>query len=157
MMYRLASPFLLLLLGCGSAAPANRLAVDLTGAETTIRSLEEQERLAVLNQDAQALQRLWSERFMVNSPINQIAPNRSVVLDLLRQGLIHYSAFERRIEQIRFDGDVAIVMGGETVRPIGNAPLAGQTVQRRFTHMWKHEQGAWRLIARHANNVTPSP
>jgi ketosteroid isomerase-like protein len=157
MRHRLASPFLLLLLGCATASPANRLAVDLTGAEATIRSLEEQERLAVLNQDAQALQRLWSERFIVNSPLNQIAPNRSVVLDLLQQGLIRYSSFERRIEQIRLDGDVAIVMGGETVQPIGNAPLAGQTLQRRFTHMWKHEQGAWRLVARHANNVTLSP
>lgn len=92
---------------------ASRPAVDLTGAEATIRSLEEQERVAVLNRDAQALQRLWSERFMVNSPLNQIAPDRSVVLDLLQRGLIHYSSFERRIEWIRLDGDVAIVMGGE--------------------------------------------
>ena len=153
--HRLASPCLLLLLGCASAAPANQLAVDSTGVEATIRSLEEQERLAVLKQDSQALQRLWSERFMVNSPLNQIAPSRSVVLGFLQQGLMHYSSFERRIEQIRFDGVVAIVMGGETVQPIGNAPLAGQTVQRRFTHVWKHEQGAWHLIARHANNVTP--
>ncbi|MGK2963021.1 MAG: nuclear transport factor 2 family protein [Gemmatimonadaceae bacterium] len=156
MSYRIASPLLVLLLGCATA-PANRPAVDLPGAEAAIRSLEDQERLAVLSRDAQALQGLWSERFMVNAPINQVAPNRGIVLQLLQQGLIHYSSFERRIEQIRFDGDFAIVMGGETVQPAGNAPLAGQTVQRRFTHMWKHEQGEWRLIARHANNVNPSP
>ncbi len=155
MSYRIALPLLVVLMGCATT-PANQPA-DLTGAEAAIRSLEDQERLAVLRRDAQALQGLWSERFTVNSPLNQIAPNRGVVLQLLQQGLIHYSSFERRIEEIRLDGDVAIVMGGETVQPAGNSPLAGQTVQRRFTHIWKHENNEWRLIGRHANNVNPSP
>jgi hypothetical protein len=44
-------------------------------------------------------------------------------------------------------------MGGETIQPIGNAPQAGQTVQRRFTHVWKNEEGVWRLVARHANII----
>lgn len=85
-----------------------------------------------------------------------MAPNRQVVFDLLRQGMIHYSSFEAAIEHIRVDGDITIVMGAETVRPIGKAPLAGQTVKRRFTHVWRKEAGSWRLIARHAN-VIPSP
>jgi hypothetical protein len=44
-------------------------------------------------------------------------------------------------------------MGAETVRPIGKAPLAGQTVKRRFTNIWSREGGTWRLIARHANVI----
>ena len=124
--------------------------------EARIRSLEEQERTAVLKQDLAALERIWSESYMVNAPMNVIAPNRAVVLDIFRQGLAHYASFDRKIEEIRFDGDLAIVMGAETVQPIGKAPLAGQTVQRRFTHIWKKEAGDWRLIARHANNVLPS-
>ena len=32
-------------------------------------------------------------------------------------GLIRYSHFERRIETIRFNQDIAIVMGSETVVP----------------------------------------
>jgi ketosteroid isomerase-like protein len=150
---RLAVSVLVLLLGCGDAAPAGQISDDPVAVESAIRSLEERERLAVLNQDALALEGLWAESFMVNSPLNQIAPNRSVVLDLLRQGLVHYATFERRIEQVRLDGDVAIVMGGETVQPVGNSALAGQTLQRRFTHVWKQEEGSWRLIARHANNM----
>jgi len=156
-MRRGTGTFLLLsLLGC-MTSPASRSAVELSGAEADIRSLENEERLAVLGRDAQALQRLWSERFTVNSPMNRIAPNRSAVLQLVQQGLISYSSFERRIEEIRIDGNLAIVMGGETVQAAGNAPLAGQTIQRRFTHVWKHEQGEWRLIARHANNMNASP
>lgn len=129
-------------------------AQDAAGAdEMTIRSLEEQVRVGVLNRDPQALQLVWSEHFMVNAPANRVSPNRGVVLDRMRQGLIHYSSYETRIEQLRIDGDIAIVMGAETVQPIGKAPLAGQTVQRRFTHVWKRQGGRWLLIARHANVV----
>jgi ketosteroid isomerase-like protein len=46
-------------------------------------------------------------------------------------------------------------MGAETVRPIGEAPLAGQTVERRLTNIWKKEAGTWRMIARHANVSPP--
>lgn len=108
----------------------------------------------MLNQDFDALERIWSEQFIVNAPTNKVAPNRSVVLAAFRQGLAHYSSFERTIEHIVLQGDFAIVMGAETVKPIGNAPMAGQTVQRRFTNIWRREGGGWRLFARHANNVS---
>src|SRR6185295_4933996 len=100
-----------------------------------------------------ALQRVWSEGLVVNTPSNQISPDREVVLNLVRQGLIDYARFERRIERLRIDGDIAIVMGGETIEAIGSSPQAGQTVQRRFTHVWKKEAGTWRLVARHANLI----
>ena len=124
--------------------------------EVAIRTLEEQERTGVLRQDLAALEGIWSEHYMVNAPMNVIAPNRAVVLDIFRQGLAQYASFDRKIEQLRVDGDLAFVMGSETVQPIGNAPLAGQTVERRFTHVWQKGAGEWRLIARHANNVLPS-
>jgi ketosteroid isomerase-like protein len=149
----LALIVLLSLLGCVATA----LGPTMSGApdDVVIRDLEEQERLAVLKRDSQALQRLWAEEFIVNAPMNQISPNRAVVLDLIRQGRIHYSTLERRIEQLRVTGDLAVVMGGETVQPIVTAAGAAPPVQRRFTHIWRREAGAWRLIARHANNVPP--
>ncbi len=145
---------LLPLLGCVATAPATR--VSPASDDAVIRDLEAQERLGVLNRDSQALQRIWAEDFIVNSPSNQISPNRAVVLDLMRQGLIHYSALERRIEQLRVIGDVAIVMGGETVQPVAPGAGASPPVQRRFTHIWRREAGVWRLIARHANTIPPS-
>lgn len=152
----LALPLLLLVVGCATVGPAAQTRASIAADEASIRAFEEQERQGILNRDSQALQRIWSEHFMVNSPFNQVSPDAGVVLDLMRQGLIHYSSFERRIEHLRIDGDIAIVMGAETVRPTGNAPLAGQTVQRRFTHIWRRDGGTWRLIARHANNIPPS-
>jgi ketosteroid isomerase-like protein len=118
-----------------------------------IRQLEDQERLGMLNQDTETLQRIWAEDFMVNSPLNTVSPDRAIVLDLVRQGRIHYSSFERRIEQIRVLENLAIVMGAETVQPVAGPPA--RPVQRRFTHIWRYEAGNWSLIARHANNVSP--
>lgn len=123
--------------------------------EETIRALEFQERLAVVNRDTVSLKRIWAERFMVNAPSNRISPDRSFALDLIQTGAIHYSSFERDIECLRIEGDIAIVMGAETIRPTGNAPRAGETVQRRFTHVWKRDGDTWRLIARHANVLPP--
>lgn len=132
--------------GCATARPSMSAAAE----EAVIRSLEEQERTAVLNRDSVALQRIWSPEFIVNSPFNQISPNRAVVLDLVRRGLIHYSAFERRIEQLRIIGNTAVVMGAETVQPAG---AETRPVQRRFTHVWQRDAASWRLVARHANNI----
>ena len=146
----------LLLLGCVTAyAGAPTSAPDST-TEATIRALDDQERLAALNQDYAALERLWSEHFIVNAPSNQVMPNRSAVLDWFRKGMTARSSYERSIEQVRVDGDIAVVMGAETLTPIGNAPLAGQTVHRRFTNVWKKEGDTWRLWARHAN-IIPTP
>jgi hypothetical protein len=54
-------------------------------------------------------------------------------------------------------GDHALVMGGETVKRIENAPLAGKTVDRRYTNVWRREGGAWRLFARQATVTPVSP
>ena len=60
--------------------------VSAAGEEAVIRGLEEQERTAVLNRDSVALREIWAPEFIVNSPLNQISPDRAVVLDLVRRG-----------------------------------------------------------------------
>jgi len=123
--------------------------------EETIRALENQERTAVLAGDTATLERLWASTMIVNNPQSSISADRGVVLTLVRKGLIRYTSFERTIEAIRFDGDLAIVMGAEKVLPSGDAPHAGQTVHRRFTNIWKLKGGTWMMIARHANVIPP--
>ena len=128
---------------------------NITADERAIRSLEEKEVAAVLKQDVATLEQLMSERYIVNNPQNGVTPDREGVLDRVRRGLIRYSSFERRIEAIRIDDDVAIVMGSEKVVPIGDAPRAGHTVLRRYTNIWKRTGSTWHAIARHAN-VAPT-
>jgi len=127
-----------------------------SGSEETIRSLENQERVAVLAGDTATLERLWSDAMIVNNPQSSISADRGVVLALVRKGLIRYSSFERTIEAIRFDGDIAIVMGSEEVVPVGDTPRAGQTVHRRFTNIWKIKGTTWVMIGRHANVIPPN-
>jgi len=126
-----------------------------SGLEATIRSVENQEREAVLAGDTATLERLWAGTMIVNNPQSSISADRSFVLGLVRKGLIRYSSFERTIEAIRFDGDIAIVMGSEEVVPVGDAPRAGQTVHRRFTNIWKFTGATWVMIGRHANVIPP--
>lgn len=138
--------------GCASAkAPGGGRPAD---DEEVLRALEDQERIAVLTQDFSALERIWSEDFVVNNPRNQVSADRGALLELFRKGIAHYRSFDRVIEVIRFSGDHAIVMGRETVQPVEGAPLAGRTVERRFTNVWRREGATWRLFARHANVIS---
>lgn len=142
----------ILLLFCCSAWTSAQTE-DSGTEEQTVRSLDDQERVAVLKQDQPALERLWSDQFTVNAPSNRVVIGKRAVLALVQRGALQRSSFERKIEFIHVDGGFCIIMGAETVQPIGDAPLAGQTVQRRFTNIWRKEAGTWRMIARHANVI----
>ena len=128
-----------------------------TGAlETEIRRLDHAEAEGLLHKDVAALEKLWAEDFTVNNPRNGITNGRKEVVALIHNGTIDYASFVREIETILFHGDTVIVMGLETIKPVGNAPFAGQTVRRRYTHFWMKRQGQWLLTARHANVICPN-
>jgi ketosteroid isomerase-like protein len=147
----------LLIIGMAIAGPAWAQAPAAAPAEeAAIRALEERVRLGVLARDTNALREVWAPTFAVNAPINRVTPSRAVVFDLLTQGLVHYSSYETTIEFLRVDGPIAVVMGAEVVRPTGKAPHAGETLQRRYTHVWRKDDGRWLLIARHANIILTS-
>ena len=144
-----------------SMAPGSvAMAQDRTADEQRVSALDEEERVAALKRDVPALERLWSDQFILNAPNNHVVVGRRAVLDaFLRSGIINFSKFERQTEFIRADGSFVIIMGLETVQPIDDAPsaglVAGQLIKRRFTNIWKNEAGTWRLFVRHAN-VIPS-
>lgn len=133
-------------------AYATAFAQTPSADEQAVRAADNAAAVAVLKQDIPAMEKLWSEQFMVNSPNNAVTPNRAAVIEFVKRGMINYSSFEQQIESIRVYGDTAVVMGSETVRPI-SGPAAGQTVQRRFTNIWRKEGDTWRGIARHANVI----
>ena len=119
-----------------------------------VRRLDAAEAEGLLRRDSTALRAIWSPDFTVNNPRNSITRGAEAVVDLIRSGTIDYSSFVREIEVILFHGNVVIVMGSETIRPVNKAPFAGQIVRRRFTHFWMKRNGQWRLTARHANVVS---
>jgi ketosteroid isomerase-like protein len=126
--------------------------------EESVLRLDDQEREATLRRDVETLKRLWSDRFAVNAPNNEVVIGRQAVFDtFVHSGIINFSSYARHIEHIELDGGFAFIMGLETLVPKSDAPsaglVAGQAVKRRFTNIWKKEAGTWRLFARHANVI----
>ena len=136
-------------IGCASAQGTDQN----DAVEREIRRLDSAEAAGLLHKDIAVLETIWAEDFTVNNPRNSISRGRDEVVALIRNGTIDYSSFVREIEAVLFHGEVVIVMGSETITPAGKAPLAGQTIRRRFTHFWMKRNGEWRLTARHANVI----
>ncbi len=119
--------------------------------ESEIEGMDKQEAEAVLKHDTLALERIWAYDFTVNTPYNLVAiRNRGDRVNL------YYSKFERNPEKVHVLCDsVVSSMGNEVI--IRNAPmtLAGQTLTRRYTHVWIKRDGTWQLATRHANFICP--
>jgi hypothetical protein len=116
--------------------------------EHAIRGLEAEGRQAFLERDLDRLEQLWSDRLLVNSPLNTVNSKRKV-LELLGAGVIAHATYDTEIEHVQRYGDVVVVMGSETVT---HSTAAG-AVRRRFTDLWQMEGGTWKMIARHANVI----
>jgi len=116
--------------------------------EQDIRALEEAGRVAFLAADTATLDAMWDKELLVNSPLN-IINDKSRVLDLLGSGRIRHTFDDVTIERVHRYGDVVVVMGRDTV----DGPPHGAIVNRRFTNVWQLQDGAWKMIARHAQIV----
>lgn len=121
--------------------------------EAEIRRMENLERESVLKGDSSALfDKIWSPNMIVNTPANVVGTVEGTKAHL-RSGDLNYLTFERNIEKITFNDNVAVVMGGETIRPQGHQVNAGKTVSRRFTHVWLYKNNRWSIIARQATII----
>lgn len=118
-----------------------------SAAEEEIRHLDGEVCDAMLRFDVVALGNLMSQDFAVNNPLNQVF-RRQQVLDAVASGQIRHTQLERQIEYLGIHGNTAVVMGAERVVD------SGPEFHRRYTDVWIHEGGQWRLFARHANVVT---
>jgi ketosteroid isomerase-like protein len=121
--------------------------------EQELRKLDLAEADAMLRSDVATVTALYADDIIGNSPRNTIVNGKQELVELIKAGNIHYASFVREVEAIRFQGDTAIVMGKETVKPDGHAPGAGQTILRRYTNIWMKRNSKWLLTARHANII----
>ena len=77
---------------------------------------------AVLHGDLAAMDRYWTEDFIVNNPFNEIDQ-----ADRIRKGIVSYGSFVREAQAVKVHGNTVIVMGKETVVPKGSSPDSGKT------------------------------
>jgi len=120
--------------------------------EQDIRAREEENRVAFLAADVAVLNRLWTDDFAVNSPLNLIN-DKPKTLALLQAGRIRHTSLTEEIEHMSRHDDVVVVMGSDRVTD----PPDGTITHRRFTNLWRREGDEWRCFARHANVVRREP
>jgi hypothetical protein len=89
---------------------------------------------------------------VINTPANVVGTVEGTKTHF-RVGGLAYASFERTIEKITLNDNVAIVMGGEVIKPQGNQPNAGKVVTRRFTHVWLYKNNLWSIIGRQATII----
>ena len=121
---------------------------SLTNEE--FHELEERERRAVLAGDVEAIEGLWSADLLVNGPHNRLLVGIDATLDMVRQGVIDFERFDRSVERVEIDGDLAVSMGSEAIMQ-KHGPQAGELIHRRYTNVWRQTDGHWKLRYRHAN------
>lgn len=142
---------LLALFVCVSGVSHVALAQD--SRESEIRRLENLERESVLKGDSLALfDKIWSSKMIVNTPANVVGTVEGTKANL-RSGNLSYLSIERNIEKISFYDNIAIVMGGEVIKPQGKQMNAGKVVTRRFTNVWQFSDNSWSIIARQATII----
>ena len=142
-----------IVIGIATILVMGQSAKQTNDREGEIRKIDLAEADAILRNDAAAAEAFYADDIVVNNPRYTVTNGKQALMALIKTGNIHYSSFVREIEKVTFQGETAFVMGKETVKADGNAPGAGQTIQRRFTNIWMKRNSKWLLTARHANII----
>ena len=92
----------------------------------------------------------FADDAIVNSPFNNVT-TRDMAAARYQSGALTYKYLHRSIEYARpRRDDEVVLMGEETYEPPAGNPLAGKTVRRRFTDIWRLQKGQWKLSVRQA-------
>ena len=138
---------ILLILAFVSIGQSNKI-------EGLIRDLDKKNAYIVAHADTVGLMKLLASEFTINRTTGTIVSGREKIVELMRHGMVHYDSFSIETELVLVKNqELAISIGNKVVVSGGNRELKGQIVKRRFTHVWIKENGEWKLLARHANNI----
>lgn len=103
---------------------------------------------AAATKDFATVEKYWSPQMLVNSPGNTVL-TRDQVFAAIREDKLRYSNYTNEVEAFHTYGDIAVVMGHETLVP-DTGPEAGTKLYRRYTDVWQRTNGSWMQIARQA-------
>jgi len=108
---------------------------------------------AMTSVGASAESERYSSTFVANTPGNAVVQGEQM-LEQFARGTVSYAAVEQKIEYAGSHGpDIVVLMGEEVVVPGADAPNAGKRIHRRFTDVFRRENGEWRHDVRHANVI----
>ena len=138
--------------GAQSVVPGN-------AEERAVLDADARQRAAVADVDLPAIEEIAHPNLRINAPNNRVLTGEDLVR-MVGSGEIRNEVFVRIPESVTLTGDVAVVMGRETVLPGENSEQArlygaGRQLERRYTNVYLRVDGAWKHLARHANIVPP--
>jgi Domain of unknown function (DUF4440) len=96
----------------------------------------------------------YSSTFVANTPGNAVVTGEQMLANFAR-GAVSYASVEQHLDYAGSHGpDIVVLMGEEVVVPRSGAPNAGKRIHRRFTDVFRRENGEWRHDLRHANVIS---
>lgn len=102
-----------------------------------------------------------SEDFIAADPSNTIR-TREELIDLVSSGRLAYTFVDTEIDAAKQLGeDLVVLMGTESTKQdavptsgaLEESALAG-TLHRRFTDLYRHEEGSWKLLVKQSTLVS---
>lgn len=151
---RALSAIVLVLAGVGTHAASAADPWDNDPAVQEVLELRRQGIAAMTSVGASAASERYSSTFVANTPGNVVVTGQQM-LERFSRGTLSYAAVEQRIDYAGSHGpDIVVLMGEEIVVPGPNAADAGKRIHRRFTDVFRKENGEWRHDLRHANVVS---
>lgn len=146
----------MLLAACGPRGPqAAASDPPPDDIEAQIRELEQRQAGIALSGDRELLREVFSPAFRMVNPSGGVA-DREELLDLLAGGNPPYAAATYTTDWLRVLGDDTVISVG-TEEVVYGGERAGQTQRRRITQVWERSGEDWKLAARHATLVAPTP
>jgi hypothetical protein len=146
-------------------APIVTLTLPMTGAAETepwaddravqeVLELRRQGIAAMTTTGATAASERYSSTFVANTPGNAVVKGEQM-LERFASGAVSYASVEQHLDYAGSHGpDLVVLMGEEVVVPRAGAPNAGKRIHRRFTDVFRKENGEWRHDLRHANVIS---
>jgi hypothetical protein len=96
----------------------------------------------------------YSSTFVANTPGSVVVTGPQMI-ERFARGSVSYSSVEQRLDYAGSHGaDIVVLMGEEIVVPGPSARDAGKRIHRRFTDVFRKENGEWRHDVRHANVIS---
>lgn len=136
----------------GAATAADPWADDPAVAE--VLELRERSIAAMTSTGPTPETERYSSTFVANTPGNAVVSGEQMRAAFAR-GSVRYAHVEQRLEYAGSHGpDLVVLMGEEVVVPGPGAANEGKRIHRRFTDVFRKENGEWRHDLRHANVVS---
>jgi len=145
-----ATSFAILLTGL---VQSDQVVAEIGKAPAVAEVLAVNERLvaAARTSDAAVFRELLSKSLVVSDPGNRIR-HRDDLLSLFGSGEVAYRSVKSTVDYADELGDLVVIMGTEVTvlesAPKGSPWGPGATLHRRFTNIYRQEDGEWRLIVK---------